>query len=202
MVARSGRPIWIAYRQMACDSRKVTTLPAVVPRGLRCSQACIPIRLASPILRDLTEPPNWGPAYLGRLNNNCVTLAEVLKTAGYSTYGVGKWHVGDQVNPTDRGFDEYYGFIKGHSAPQWDPSYYHRYPETRTPELSFDDDAYYATEAFNDYAVEFIEQAQQKDKPLVPLLRSLSPPFSLTCPGRNPRFISRYLPPRLGCLAP
>ena len=30
----------------------------------------------------------WGPAYLGRLNNNCVTLAEVLKTAGYSTYGV------------------------------------------------------------------------------------------------------------------
>ena len=43
-----------------------------------------------------------------------------------------------KVNPTDRGFDEYYGFIKGHSAPQWDPSYYHRYPETRTPELSFD----------------------------------------------------------------
>lgn len=68
----------------------------------------------------------WGPAYLGRLNNNCVTLTEVLKTAGYSTYGVGKWHVGDQSNPTDRGFDEYYGFIKGHSAPQWDPSYYHR----------------------------------------------------------------------------
>ena len=26
-----------------------------------------------------------GPAYLGYLNNNCVTLADVLKTAGYST---------------------------------------------------------------------------------------------------------------------
>ena len=29
-----------------------------------------------------------GPAYLGRLNKRCVTLAEVLKTVGYNTYGV------------------------------------------------------------------------------------------------------------------
>ena len=123
-----------------------------------------------------------GPAYLGRLNNNCVTLAEVLKTAGYSTYGVGKWHVGDQSNPTDRGFDEYYGFIKGHSAPQWDPSYYHRYPETRTPELSFIDDAFYATEAFNDYAVEFIDQAQQKDNPYFLYLAHSAPHFPLHAP--------------------
>ena len=123
-----------------------------------------------------------GPAYLGRLNNNCVTLAEVLKTAGYSTYGVGKWHVGDQINPIDRGFDEYYGFIKGHSAPQWDPSYYHRYPETRTPELSFADDAFYATEAFNDYAVEFIDQAQQKDNPYFLYLAHSAPHFPLHAP--------------------
>ncbi len=127
----------------------------------------------------------WGPAYLGRLNNNCVTLAEVLKTEGYSTYGVGKWHVGDQSNPTDRGFDEYYGFIKGHSAPQWDPSYYHRYPETRTPELSFTDDAYYATEAFNDYAVEFIEQAQQKDNPYFLYLAHSAPHFPLHAPAET-----------------
>jgi len=32
-------------------------------------------------------------SYRGDLNNNCVTIAEVLKLGGYSTYMSGKWHV-------------------------------------------------------------------------------------------------------------
>ena len=32
-------------------------------------------------------------SYRGDLNNRCVTIAEVLKQAGYSTYMSGKWHV-------------------------------------------------------------------------------------------------------------
>lgn len=31
--------------------------------------------------------------YRGELNRNCVTMAEVLKAAGYRTYMAGKWHV-------------------------------------------------------------------------------------------------------------
>jgi uncharacterized sulfatase len=40
-----------------------------------------------------------------------VTLAQVMKSAGYATGMVGKWHLGHQAGtlPTDRGFDEYYG---------------------------------------------------------------------------------------------
>src|SRR5690606_25786610 len=33
------------------------------------------------------------PAYQGNLNDEAVTIAEVLRTAGYSTYMTGKWHL-------------------------------------------------------------------------------------------------------------
>jgi arylsulfatase A-like enzyme len=40
-----------------------------------------------------------------------VTLAEVLKSAGYATTCIGKWHLGDQpaLLPTRQGFDEFFG---------------------------------------------------------------------------------------------
>ncbi|MCA1963172.1 MAG: sulfatase [Prosthecobacter sp.] len=40
-----------------------------------------------------------------------VTLAEVLKSAGYATACIGKWHLGDQPAflPTRQGFDAFYG---------------------------------------------------------------------------------------------
>ncbi len=40
-----------------------------------------------------------------------VALAETLKTVGYKTAAVGKWHLGDEVKflPTNQGFDSYYG---------------------------------------------------------------------------------------------
>jgi len=40
-----------------------------------------------------------------------VTLAQVMKSAGYVTGMVGKWHLGHHAGslPTERGFDEYYG---------------------------------------------------------------------------------------------
>ena len=45
-----------------------------------------------------------------------VTLPQKLSNAGYSTVGVGKWHLGMYNNaslPTRRGFDHWYGFWQG-----------------------------------------------------------------------------------------
>lgn len=45
------------------------------------------------------------------LNPDEVTIAEVLKTRGYATAIIGKWHLGDQPEflPTRQGFDSFFG---------------------------------------------------------------------------------------------
>ncbi|MEJ7830930.1 MAG: sulfatase-like hydrolase/transferase, partial [Segetibacter sp.] len=62
------------------------------------------------------------PAYQDDLNKSCVTIAEVLKTAGYGTYMTGKWHLTNERKidgvvtgswPKQRGFDRYFGIIPG-----------------------------------------------------------------------------------------
>ena len=51
------------------------------------------------------------PADRKGLHPDEITIAEVLKGAGYATACVGKWHLGDQPQflPTRQGFDRYFG---------------------------------------------------------------------------------------------
>ncbi len=110
-------------------------------------------------------------SYQGFLNENCVTLAEVLKTAGYYTAMSGKWHVGEERPhwPTDRGFDNYYGLISG-AMNYWDIS------RTKQPGIkrhfAIDSTEYlppkkdfYMTDAITENAVKYIEKAGSKNQP-------------------------------------
>ncbi|MBT4139234.1 MAG: sulfatase-like hydrolase/transferase, partial [Candidatus Latescibacteria bacterium] len=66
--------------------------------------------------------------YRGDLNFQSVTIAEALKTAGYSTYMSGKWHITRHTEddgpkhswPRQRGFDRFFGIITG-AANYWKP---------------------------------------------------------------------------------
>ena len=51
------------------------------------------------------------PAARKGLNPSEITVAEVLKTRGYATMAIGKWHLGDHPDfmPTNQGFDHYFG---------------------------------------------------------------------------------------------
>ncbi|MDP9317988.1 MAG: arylsulfatase [Actinomycetota bacterium] len=57
------------------------------------------------------------PGYVGHLNDNCVTIAQVLKAAGYQTAISGKWHVSGwhtpPAEPPARGFDQSFCEIGG-----------------------------------------------------------------------------------------
>ncbi len=110
------------------------------------------------------------PGYIGDLNNHCVTIAQVLKQAGYTTYMIGKWHLSYDATgevtkknwPLQRGFDKFYGIIKG-GANYYDPGTLCRGNQLIS---AFDDpeykpSEYYFTDAISDNAVEFLKEDQE-----------------------------------------
>jgi arylsulfatase len=55
------------------------------------------------------------PSYQGFLNDQCVTIAEVLQTSGFHTMMSGKWNLGSEPEkrPNKRGFDRFFGYSSG-----------------------------------------------------------------------------------------
>ena len=101
------------------------------------------------------------PGYRGFLNRRSVTIAEVLKDAGYTTLMAGKWHLGmnekDQW-PLQRGFDRFYGILAGASN-YFKPQHPRGITLDNEP-VTIDDPGYYTTDAFTDYAIDFIKEAK------------------------------------------
>ncbi len=113
------------------------------------------------------------PAYAGNLNDSCVTLAEVARSAGYATFMTGKWHLAgkDQADwPLQRGFDRYYGCIAG-AAHHFHPYGWRIMHDGNEPDpepQSTTNRPFYSTDAFADHAIRFIrdhESGDSKDAP-------------------------------------
>lgn len=115
------------------------------------------------------------PGYRGDLNNQCMTIAEVVRDAGYSTYAIGKWHLtrNDKPDaprrnwPLQRGFDKYYGLIWGYSS-FYDPAICRGnnwYSRESDPE--YHSEEFYFTKALSDNAVAFLQQ-HHKESPSKP----------------------------------
>ncbi len=118
-----------------------------------------------------SNPNETNPVYLGHLNDKCVTIAEVLKSAGYYTAMSGKWHVGEeQPNwPTNRGFDNYYGLISG-AANYWDISRtkkegIKRHFAIDSTEYMPPNKGFYMTDAITENALKYIGKAGEKQQP-------------------------------------
>ncbi|VGO13295.1 Arylsulfatase [Pontiella desulfatans] len=107
---------------------------------------------------------DWGtPAYSGHLLDTCVTLGEVLRTAGYHTSQLGKWHVGNRkkgVMPDLRGFDRSW-------TREGKVDYFKHdiYELDGKPWVCPDPGSFYSTEEMDRQAVGFIDDARKQDKP-------------------------------------
>jgi len=93
------------------------------------------------------------------LDANIVTIAEAIKSAGYVSASIGKWHLGDdpQFGPTGQGFDVNVG---GYSAGQPQKGYFVPY---KNPELPDGPPGEYLTDRLTSEALNFIES--NSDKP-------------------------------------
>ncbi len=95
----------LGYSDLGCYGGEIRTpnLDALAAKGLRFTQTynCCPSRAS--LLTGLyphqagvglmTGKDQGLPGYRGRLTDQCVTLAEVLRPAGYATLACGKWHL-------------------------------------------------------------------------------------------------------------
>ena len=112
------------------------------------------------------------------LQKGDITVAEVLKSAGYRTALIGKWGLGNvgaaqSGLPRKHGFDEFYGYLSQHHAHNHFPDYLWR-NETREPIDNVvtyvgEDGAGYATEArhfaddlFADEALKFVSNNRER----------------------------------------
>lgn len=184
----------MGYSDIGCYGGEIATpnLDALAAHGLRFTQfyntaRCCPTRAS--LLTGL-HPHQTGvghmmenrghDGYRGRLNRQCVTLAEALGPAGYRNYAVGKWHVTPGHNPEalcdrgnwplQRGFDRYYGTIHG-AGSYFDPSSLVRDNQliTVANDSEYQPREYYYTDAIADQSVRFLRE-HRRDHPTQPFL--------------------------------
>ena len=132
------------------------------------------------------------PGYRGTLQPNTVTIAEMLKSAGYSTAMAGKWHVTNNTDPKgdisqwpmQRGFDMYYGTLTGHGS-FWDPKCLF---EGNDP-VKAEGDFYY-TEAITEKSMEFISEMSESDSPFFLYVAYTAPHYPLHA---RQEYIDKYM---------
>ena len=99
----------LGFSDLGCYGGEINTpnLDALAADGIRFSQFYNTAKCHSSMVDLLTG------LYFGQAGSNSmdrgVTIAEVLKPAGYSTMMCGKWHLNNE--PTNRGFERYFGHL-------------------------------------------------------------------------------------------
>ena len=141
----------------------------------------------------LTPNQTGKPGYEGFMNDRVVSIASVLKDAGYHTYMAGKWHLGHEnsQDPSKRGFERVFTLLQGgasHFDDEWmmyanyTPTYREDGIRTHVPQ------GFYSTEFFANQIVKYIDE-QKDTEPFFAYLAFTAPHDPLHVPDE---WLDRY----------
>ena len=169
---------------------RTPNIDSLAADGLKFTNYYAPTAICSPSRAGLltgrtpyrTGIKSWIPEDSGiYLRDAEVTLAEVLKAAGYATAHIGKWHLNSDLGsstepqPTDQGFDYYYG----HNA--------YQLPTNRNPTNIFRNKTAlpmqqgYTADLYADESITWLKQ-RDEDKPFFLYLSMAEPHTSFENP--------------------
>jgi arylsulfatase len=203
----------MGWSDIGCYGGEIPTpnLDALAAKGVRFTQfyntaRCSPTRAS--LLTGL-YPHQAGMGHLdnivregssgttGKLNEHCVTMAEVLREAGYFTAMAGKWHLGQQngTPPWQRGFDRVLNLRAGGiffpnqnfqgggdelTRRAKEPLYLDGQPIAHDSAVLGQN--WYATFLWSDFGLKFVDDAQKARKPFFLYVPHNAPHFPLMAP--------------------
>ncbi len=220
----------MGYSDVGCYGGEIATpnLDALASKGVRFTQfynnaRCCPSRAS---LMTGLHPHQAGvghmvedrgrDGYRGTLNRQSVTIAEVLRPAGYRTYMTGKWHLSRFTNPEadraswplGRGFEKFYGTIDG-AGSFYDPGTLCRQETiiTVANDPEYHPQSYYYTDAITDHSVRYLRthHAETPEKPFFLYIAYTAAHWPMQAPESaiakyRGRFDAGYAPVREGRL--
>ena len=166
----------LGYGELAVQgfTKEIPTpnIDSIARNGVRFTQGYVAATYCSPSRAGLMTgryPTRFGHEFNAVARHSGLslqetTIAQRMKTLGYATAAIGKWHLGGEASrdyyPTSRGFDEFYGTLN--NTPFYHPTQFVDSRKSLDIE-KVDDKDFYTTDAYSARAVDWL--GKQGDKP-------------------------------------
>lgn len=160
---------WGETGAYGCKDIPTPNIDSLAKNGVKFTQGYVAATYCSPSRAGLMTgryPTRFGHEFNSVANKTGLhlketTLADRLKSLGYATACVGKWHLGGgpEYRPTKRGFDEFYGTLA--NTPFFHPT---NFVDSRISDdvRKIDNDSFYTTDAYAERSVDWIERSKSK----------------------------------------
>jgi len=164
----------LGWGETGCQGNKDIPTPhidSLAANGIRFTQGYVAATYCSPSRAGLLTgryPTRFGHEFnsvanVTGLHLQETTLADRLKSLGYATACIGKWHLGgtSEYRPTQRGFDEFYGTLA--NTPFFHPT---NFVDSRVSNdvQPIADDTFYTTDAYAQRALDWLDKNRTQPK--------------------------------------